>query len=105
MYRKWDTEMNKFRRGKNKDIDEKNTQDSSSQNGKVNNIIEPGNIITNQSNKLDFDRLTDLDILDIQIKNKGFKSYKELVYELRLEDKTYFKYPASEWTESIKKAI
>ncbi|MCR2044068.1 hypothetical protein [Anaerosalibacter massiliensis] len=97
--------MNKFRRGKNKDIDEKNTQDSSSQNGKVNNIIEPGNIITNQSNKLDFDRLTDLDILDIQIKNKGFKSYKELVYELRLEDKTYFKYPASEWTESIKKAI
>ncbi len=89
-----------------------------SQNRKVNNIIElnnniskPSNNIINQSiegsdekdeiNKNKKDRLIDI---DKKIKEKGFISYDDLVYDLRLM-KDYYDYPISEWIDSFKKAL
>ena len=89
-----------------------------SQNRKVNNIIElnnninkSSNNIINQSiegsdekdgiNKNKKDRLIDI---DKKIKEKGFISYDDLVYSLRLE-KHFFDYPICEWIDPFKKAI
>lgn len=89
-----------------------------SQNRKVNiinilnnNIIESSNSIINQSieadekesesNKIEQDGLIDL---DKQIQEKGFISYDNLIYDLRLE-KQFFDYPLDEWIYPFKKAI
>ena len=123
-YRDWDIFMNRFSSGKNKDKDEntppsQNENHPPSQNRKVNNIIEldnnrieSSNNIINQSikafekkeektNKIKKDRLIDQ---DKKIKEKGFISYGDLIYELRLEKK-FFKYPISDWIDSFKKAL
>lgn len=101
-----------------KDPPSQNEKDPLSQNRKVNNIIElnnniskPSNNIINQSiecsdekdeiNKNKKDRLIDI---DKKIKEKGFISYDDLVYDLRLM-KYYYDYPISEWIDSFKKAL
>ncbi|MGB4351456.1 MAG: hypothetical protein WBJ01_03525, partial [Tissierellaceae bacterium] len=104
-----------------KDPPSQNEKDSLSQNRKVNNIIElnnninkSSNIIINQSiegsdekdeinknNKDNKDRLIDI---DKKIKEKGFISYDDLAYDLRLM-KDYYDYPISEWIDSFKKAL
>ena len=126
-YRDWDIVMNRFSNSKNtdtppsqnkKDPPSQNEKDPLSQNRKVNNIIElnnniskPSNNIINQSiecsdekgeiNKNNKDRLIDI---DKKIKEKGFISYDDLVYDLRLM-KDYYDYPISEWIDSFKKAL
>lgn len=126
-YRDWDIVMNRFSNSKNtdtppsqnkKDPPSQNEKDPLSQNRKVNNIIElnnninkSSNIIINQSiegsdekdeiNKNKKDRLIDI---DKKIKEKGFISYNDLVYDLRLM-KDYYDYPISEWIDSFKKAL
>lgn len=129
-YRDWDIVMNRFSNSKNtdtppsqnkKDPPSQNEKDPLSQNRKVNNIIElnnniskPSNIIINQSiegsdekdeinknNKDNKDRLIDI---DKKIKEKGFISYDDLAYDLRLM-KDYYDYPISEWIDSFKKAL
>ncbi len=101
-----------------KDPPSQNEKDPLSQNRKVNNIIElnnninkSSNIIINQSiegsdekdeiNKDNKDRLIDI---DKKIKEKGFISYDDLAYDLRLM-KDYYDYPISEWIDSFKKAL
>lgn len=76
-----------------------------------NNIIESSNSIINQSievdkkeyksNKEENNGLIDL---DKQIQEKGFISYDNLIYDLRLE-KQFFEYPLDEWIDPFKKAI
>ena len=126
-YRDWDIVMNRFSNSKNtdtppsqnkKDPPSQNEKDPLSQNRKVNNIIElnnniskPSNNIINQSiegsdekdeiNKNNKDRLIDI---DKKIKEKGFISYDDLAYDLRLM-KDYYDYPISEWIDSFKKAL
>ncbi len=126
-YRDWDIVMNRFSNSKNtdtppsqnrKDPPSQNVKDPLSQNRKVNNIIElnnninkSSNIIINQSiegsdekdeiNKDNKDRLIDI---DKKIKEKGFISYDDLAYDLRLM-KDYYDYPISEWIDSFKKAL
>lgn len=76
------------------------------------NRIESSNNIINQSikaceknkkkiTKTKKDRLIDQ---DIKIKEKGFISYEDLIYNLRLE-KDFFQYPISEWIDSFRKAL
>lgn len=121
-YRDWDIVMNRFSNSKNTDTPpSQNEKDPLSQNRKVNNIIElnnninkSSNIIINQSiegsdekdeinknNKDNKDRLIDI---DKKIKEKGFISYDDLAYDLRLM-KDYYDYPISEWIDSFKKAL
>ena len=77
-----------------------------------NNRIKSSNNIINQSikacekNKKETiktkkDRLIDQ---DIKIKEKGFMSHEDLIYNLRLE-KDFFQYPISEWIDSFRKAL
>lgn len=74
------------------------------------NIIKPNNnnniYNINQSSKeknnnSNLDRLIEL---DKQIKNSGFKTYKELIDDIGLS-KENFEYPYSEWINAITKAI
>lgn len=107
-----------------KDPPSQNEKDPLSQNRKVNNIIELNNNINkssnniinqsiegsdekdeinknNKDNKDNKDRLIDI---DKKIKEKGFISYDDLAYDLRLM-KDYYDYPISEWIYSFKKAL
>lgn len=96
-----------------------------SQNRKVNiinilknNIIESSNSIINQSiiemneekeiderNQKDKNKKDGLIDLDKQIKEKGFISYKDLIYNLGLNDKKYYSYPYDDWIGAVNKAI
>ncbi|TCU65637.1 hypothetical protein EV204_11729 [Tissierella praeacuta] len=77
-----------------------------------NNIIESSNNIINQSteadekenkpNKEKSDRLIDI---DEQIRNKGFTSYEDLVYNLGLDNKQCYGHKYKDWIETVKKAI
>lgn len=126
-YRDWDIVMNRFSNSKNtdtppsqnkKDPPSQNEKDPLSQNRKVNNIIELNNNINKSSNNIinqsiegsdekdeinkdNKDRLIDI---DKKIKEKGFISYDDLAYDLRLM-KDYYDYPISEWIDSFKKAL
>ena len=62
-----------------------------------NQLIEAGD----EENKSENNRLIGL---DKQIKEKGFISYEDLIYDLRL-DKQFYDYPYNDWIEAIKKAI
>ena len=130
-YRDWDIFMNRFSSSKNtqkdnntpssqnekvglaqnkKDPPSQNENHPPSQNRKVNNIIElnnnrieSSNTIINQSIK-DFNKKDRLIDQDKKIKEKGFISYEDLIYNLRL-DKSFYDYPISEWIDPFKKAI
>lgn len=129
-YRDWDIDMNRFSRTPSsqnrkeglsqnrKDPPSQNENHPPSQNRKVNNIIELNNNISESSNniinqpiegsdekdklnRINKDRLTDM---DKKIQEKGFTSYDDLVYDLRLV-KDYYDYPISEWIDPFKKAL
>ncbi|MCQ4925055.1 hypothetical protein NE686_18280 [Tissierella carlieri] len=51
--------------------------------------------------KINKDRLIDV---DTQIKNKGFKTFNDLSYDLSLH-KEFYDYPYSEWIDTLKKAL
>ncbi|WP_406242049.1 hypothetical protein ACF3M2_14185 [Tissierella carlieri] len=101
--------------------DNQKEPDSNNQNHNIinilnNNIIKSSNSIINQSimdmdekgekdKNNEFDKKDGLIDLDKQIQAKGFISYKDLIYDLGLNDKKYYNYPYDDWIEAVKKAI